>query len=265
MKNALIGVGSKARRYISKIANGPAPKTPPAKVPPPAPNPFKNKNELRKAVGRGYLKGRGIEIGALHKPYPTHENITVQYVDRMDVEGLRKHYPELNHLPLVPIDIVTDGEKLSAVADASQDFVIASHFLEHCEDPIGTVKTLFRVLKTGGALLLIVPDKRHTFDVNRAITTFDHLLADHKQGPEGTRESHYEEWARFVKKLDSKEAIAAYIETKMKMRYSIHFHVWDSSAFFDFIGELRTLLENTFQVDFFAQNEDEIVCVLRKR
>ena len=32
-----------------------------------------------------------------------------------------------------------DGERLATIADATQDFVIANHFLEHCQDPLGAL------------------------------------------------------------------------------------------------------------------------------
>jgi predicted SAM-dependent methyltransferase len=51
----------------------------------------------------------------------------------------RKLYPELKSRKFIEPDIIDDGEKLSRIEDASQDFIIANHFLEHCEDPIGTV------------------------------------------------------------------------------------------------------------------------------
>ena len=50
------------------------------------------------------------------------------YVDRMDENDLRRHYPELNDLPLVKVNIVDDGEKLTAFEPNSQDFIIANHF-----------------------------------------------------------------------------------------------------------------------------------------
>ena len=86
-------------------------------------------------------------------------------------------------LPLVEPDIIDDGEKLTTLAPQSQDFVIASHFLEHCQDPIGTLKAIFRVIKPGGMLYLALPDKRYTFDRERPVTPLDHLWTDHRTGP----------------------------------------------------------------------------------
>ena len=62
-----------------------------------------------------------------------------RYVDRYSREDLRREYPELRTHDLVEVDVVDDGETLATVADASADFVIANHFIEHTEDPIRTL------------------------------------------------------------------------------------------------------------------------------
>ena len=125
----------------------------------------------RRSVADHYLKGKGIEIGALHNPLNVPDTIRVQYVDRMSVADLKKHYPELSDLPLVEVDILDDGEELTRIPSASQDFVIANHFIEHCQNPIKTIQSMLRVLKPTGILYLGIPDKRYTFDVHRPLTT----------------------------------------------------------------------------------------------
>jgi ubiquinone/menaquinone biosynthesis C-methylase UbiE len=70
------------------------------------------------------------------------------------VPELRTHYAELAEYELVAPDVIDDGERLAAFGDESQDFVIANHFIEHCEDPIEAVTNALRVLKPGGILYL---------------------------------------------------------------------------------------------------------------
>jgi ferredoxin len=43
---------------------------------------------------------------------------------------------DVGHYKCVEVDVVDDGERLESFADASLDFVVSSHFLEHCQDPI---------------------------------------------------------------------------------------------------------------------------------
>jgi SAM-dependent methyltransferase len=100
----------------------------------------------------------------------------------MHAQELREHYPELNGLPLEEVDILDDGERLGTISDGSLDFVIANHFLEHCKDPLLTLSYFARVLRPGGIVYLAVPDKRHTFDVDRPVTSLDNLFRDHTEG-----------------------------------------------------------------------------------
>ena len=130
----------------------------------------------RNRVAEPFIKGKGLEIGALHNPLKVPPGVQVQYLDRMTVEELRAHYPELHSEKLVAVDIVDDGEKLSKVQSATQDFVIANHFLEHCQNPLLAIENMLRVVKAGGILFLAIPDKRYTFDINRPIMPYEHLL-----------------------------------------------------------------------------------------
>lgn len=108
---------------------------------------FNSRSLGRELLAKQYLKGHGIEIGALHNPLAVGRKARVKYVDRYDNEGLKKHYPEQQYRDFVNVDIVDDGEFLSKVSDNSQDFVIANHFLEHCQNPLLTLKQMHRVLK----------------------------------------------------------------------------------------------------------------------
>src|SRR5437763_15776226 len=69
-----------------------------------------------------YLRGRGLEIGALHNPLRVSSRATVRYVDRLPIAGLRGQYPDLRDKKLVRVDVVDDGERLDTVRTATQDF-----------------------------------------------------------------------------------------------------------------------------------------------
>ena len=187
---------------------------------------FPNK---RTSLAKKYLKGSGIEIGALHHPLVVPYHVKVKYVDRLSVKELMRQYPEIDDYPLVNVDIVADGERLEKIPPESQNFVIANHLLEHCENPIGVIKTFLRVLKDGGILYLAVPDKRFTFDIKRPVTELRHLIEDYRNGPEKSRKEHFFEWASFIGKKSGAE-LETYAKMIMDKKYSIHFHVWTDSA-----------------------------------
>jgi predicted SAM-dependent methyltransferase len=215
----------------------------------------------RREIAGRYLRGDGIEIGALHNPLDVPRSARVRYVDHLPVEELRRHYPELAGAPLVDVDIVDDGEHLASVADASQDFVIANHFLEHCEDPLGALGNMIRVLRPGGVLYLAVPDKRYTFDADRPVTTTNHVLRDHLEGPEASRRAHYEEWARLVDKVDEPEAHATAL---LERGYSIHFHAWTQAELLEVLRTAADELELDFDIELMLKNRHEVIFVLRR-
>lgn len=217
--------------------------------------------DVRHFVAGLYLHGDGIEVGALHSPITVGPNVRVKYVDRLPVAELRRQYPELDALPLVEPDIIENGERLASIPDGSQDFVIASHFLEHCQDPIGTIAAMLRVLKAGGVLYLAIPDKRFTFDRHRPLTPFEHLLRDYREGPAWSKTAHFEEWATLAEDENIKGRSA---QELMAIDYSIHFHVWTQAELLELLARLEMELHFDFDVEVVMKNAIEVIFILRK-
>jgi SAM-dependent methyltransferase len=218
----------------------------------------------RRDIAATYLKGSGIEIGALHNPLMVPAQVEVRYVDRMSVEDLRRHYPELEFEPLTTVDIIDDGERLSSLNESTQDFVIANHFLEHCENPLGALQNMIRVLKPGGVLYVAVPDKRFTFDRERPVTPFEHLSKDYVEGPEQSRRQHYEEWVEYFEKKTDRGEIEGRAEELMGQGYSIHFHVWTPTELLELFSKLGTLPGVRTDLELFLENKEEVIVVARK-
>lgn len=189
----------------------------------------------------------------------------VKYVDRFDTGTLLSgdHYPELKNTTLVNVDIIDDGEKLEKIPDQSLDFIIGCHFLEHCQNPIGAIKAHLSKLKAGGILYLVTPDKWNSFDIDRAITSFDHVKKDYFDGPATSHDSHLYEWAKFVNKLPDDE-IGEAVNNLRRTNYSIHFHVWDEKSLKDFFDRTNDLLGNPFEIIEYVFYKVEHHAVLRK-
>jgi SAM-dependent methyltransferase len=73
---------------------------------------------------------------------------------------------------------VAEATDLTQIPDETYDFLLASHVLEHMANPLRALEEWRRVLVPGGAMLVIVPDQRGTFDHRRAPTSFEHIVAD---------------------------------------------------------------------------------------
>lgn len=226
---------------------------------------FASKNRLnREHLSHIYLKGGGIEIGALHNPLPVSKKAHVKYVDRYSVAGLKQHYPELSQYRLVDVDIIDNGEQLATIPASSQDFVIANHFVEHCQNPIFTLSNMYRVLKKEGILFIALPDKRYTFDQDRPVTPFEHLLKDYHEGAEHSKRQHFEEWTILVDKVTDPKEAEKYVEKMLKIDYSIHFHVWTQTEMLEIFVNLKKQFHLKFDVEACLKNEHEFILILRK-
>lgn len=224
----------------------------------------KSAKKVRDFLSRRYLRGQGIEIGGLHRPLALYEGATVKYVDRLSTEEVRRFYPNVSDQAQVTVDIVDDGETLRTVADASVDFVIANHMLEHTRNPIATIETFLRVIKPGGCIFMAIPDKRYTFDRKRQITPFAHLREDYRLGPEWSDRGHYEDWARNVREFPTEEATRQYIEDCLAKLANIHFHVWTQAEIVEMFLNMRREFAFPIDIEAAIQNGHEVVVVLRK-
>jgi SAM-dependent methyltransferase len=74
--------------------------------------------------------------------------------------------------------ILCEGSDLSPVADGSYDFVLSCHNLEHFANPVKALYEWKRVLRPGGALIVVLPNYNNTFDHRRSPTNVDHMFED---------------------------------------------------------------------------------------
>jgi SAM-dependent methyltransferase len=214
-----------------------------------------------------WLRGDGIEIGALHLPLGVHRLAHVRYVDRLSVEEQRRQYPELTGAPLAPVDVIGSAEDLSSFGDSSLDFVIANHLLEHLEDPIAALLEFERVLRPGGVVYLGLPDQRLTFDRGRELTSASHLLRDHEDGVLTSRRDHYVDWAQHVAHVDPDD-LDRYVTEQMSDAYRIHFHCWQPDTFLDFFVAAREKVGLDFELAALAPleagDDAEFIVILAK-
>jgi SAM-dependent methyltransferase len=90
-------------------------------------------------------------------------------------------------------NFIREATDLRGITDHAYDFVLSSHNLEHIANPVKALKEWIRVLKPGGALILILPDYHCTFDRGRRPTTVQHMQEDYARGVEETDQTHVAE------------------------------------------------------------------------
>src|SRR5262249_6184493 len=99
-----------------------------------------DRKSVREDVAARFLRGEGLEIGPLNFPLRLPRSAKVRYVDRQPHDELVAEYGAMYPgAAIVDPDVIDDGERLGSFADASADFLVANHMLEHTEDPIGTI------------------------------------------------------------------------------------------------------------------------------
>eukprot|EP00276_Gloeochaete_wittrockiana_P024658 CAMPEP_0184368214 /NCGR_PEP_ID=MMETSP1089-20130417/161517_1 /TAXON_ID=38269 ORGANISM="Gloeochaete wittrockiana, Strain SAG46.84" /NCGR_SAMPLE_ID=MMETSP1089 /ASSEMBLY_ACC=CAM_ASM_000445 /LENGTH=321 /DNA_ID=CAMNT_0026710427 /DNA_START=266 /DNA_END=1231 /DNA_ORIENTATION=- len=94
------------------------------------------------------------------------------------------------------LQMIKEGTNLTGIPNETYDFVLSSHSLEHTSNPLKAISEWRRVLKQGGALFLIVPDKRYTFDNRRQTADMEHLVRDFKADLKEDDLGHMEEIIR---------------------------------------------------------------------
>jgi ubiquinone/menaquinone biosynthesis C-methylase UbiE len=213
---------------------------------------------------RGEARGTRVEVGPLHRRLALPAGASVVYVDREERATLEKQHPEF--AGAIPhIDILDDAETLATVADAAFEFLVAGHVIEHVRNPMGALREWLRVVKPGGLVYLIVPDKRRTFDRHRVRTTLEHHILDYLQ-PSAERDlEHYLDYARYVYHHEREQAV----ETAKRLAQEddrIHFHTFIPE---DVVAIVRWMSSHVTPVSIemgpaMSPEEDEFHLLLRK-
>lgn len=240
---------------------------------------FHRRRNARAAMARSYLSGEGIEIGAMHFPLPPHRKMKVKYVDNTSLEDNLLRFPELHDMSLVRPDYIEDGFTLASLADASQDFVIANHVLEHAPNPLLVLSNWARVLRPGGAMLLSVPIAETCFDRGRLETSLEHMKADYQAGSQqlGQRNlEHYLEWLAISEpailamnnsqpKVESIAERRARAEKICQANAEIHFHTFSVASFRSLLEYFASSLDGRFQVAETRDAGGEVIAVISRR
>lgn len=128
--------------------------------------------------------GLGLEIGPSHNPIaPKRQGFNVHVLDHLDAAQLREKYARHEKLGvdvgrIEEVDFVWSGLSLADTIGAKScyDWIIASHVIEHVPDLVSFLRQCESLLKPGGKLALVIPDKRYCFDCLSGVTSTGELL-----------------------------------------------------------------------------------------
>lgn len=124
-----------------------------------------------------YCIGKGLEIGgSAHNPFGLNTL-------NVDIYGSTKTIFKKEEIKqcgrALPVNIIAPGDNIP-LPDASEDFIISSHVLEHMPDPIKALIEWDRLIKPNGIIFMIIPHKERTFDKNKPRTPLKHLIEDYQ-------------------------------------------------------------------------------------
>ena len=225
------------------------------------------------------LCGVGLEIGPYDQPTVFKNEADVRYLDWKTREQL---VAECDHPDLIdqipPIDYVVSSNDYARYVDATFDYIIANHVLEHAPNLIRWLQDVGSMMKEDGILFLALPDKKFSFDRFRPDTALSHFLAEYVSAVEEIPvehlievETYYDmgfigqpmevdqrlDWARIQRAIEAGTHVG------------IHNHVFRSATILDrVLKPLQIMQLIPFRIEEFiparAETGGEMIIVLRK-
>jgi SAM-dependent methyltransferase len=153
---------------------------------------------------------------------------------------------------------VADATDLSEIPTGKYDFLLSSNCLEHVANPIKALAEWRRVVKTGGAMVLVLPRKESNFDRRRPVTDFEHLLDDFTSRVAEDDLTHLEEILALhdLRRDPPAGNLEHFRERSLRNFYNrtLHHHVFDAALIkrtLEYVG-FDLLDTTTTFTDFFA-------------
>jgi len=145
-------------------------------------------------------------------------------------EGMNYHYYKKKS----GYQYIAEATDLNKVNDQKYDFVLSCHSLEHVANPLKALFEWKRIMKSKGIIMLVLPFKENTFDINRPFTNFYHLLEDYKNGIDESDTTHFEEIIKLHEVgrdsgFVSAEAFKERLQNNLTNRCA-HHHVFSNSV-----------------------------------
>lgn len=146
----------------------------------------------------GQCAGMGVEIGPGPRPQILPSATTqVKYVEQATPDQWEQLYGKDSRTPLDKSlwehYVVGNADNVPA-APGSLDFVFSSHVVEHLANPLGHLAYWATLLKPGGKVLAVIPDRDGCKDFVFPPSTLEELLTEYEAGDMKVALRHYERW-----------------------------------------------------------------------
>jgi len=216
--------------------------------------------------------GDCIEIGAYSRPASMPRAKSIKYADILSKSDAKKllekyGYFRYHRYKFVDVDILfkSDEPPLISVPDASVDTVYSCQSLEHSPNPVAALWDYIRVLKTGGVVYTIIPNKDYTEDCDRVTTPINKLIRKYK---DKNWTYTLEEFREVIQNSHDHEKYPNKSEQKILEMFiendgSHHIYCYDASSALELILYLTSHLEIKL-ILFDASNKPNIHFALQK-
>lgn len=131
------------------------------------------------------------------------------------------------------VDLLLDAHRMPMLKDEEFDVVCSSHTMEHLVNPLLALQEWRRVLKPGGYIMSVIPNREKTFDHKRPLTTLQHLIDDYHSG---RTEIDWHHVLEFLREHDiQRDGVykgnkQAHFNHLIKApQYNVHNHVFDQA------------------------------------
>jgi 2-polyprenyl-3-methyl-5-hydroxy-6-metoxy-1,4-benzoquinol methylase len=125
---------------------------------------------------------RVLEIGPSYNPIvPKSDGFNTTVMDHASASALVEKYSAwgVDTSKIETVDVIDTDVGFFARNNVKFDLIVASHLIEHTSDIIGFLKACEAALDDGGAIALIVPDKRYCFDKYRPLSSTGSAIDAH--------------------------------------------------------------------------------------
>lgn len=90
-------------------------------------------------------------------------------------------------------EYIFDSTEFPESFDGKYDFMQCSHVLEHIANPAKAILSWRKILKKNGVAIIIVPNKKFTYDIDRPFTSLEHLVGDYISNVSEDDNTHFSE------------------------------------------------------------------------
>lgn len=177
-------------------------------------------------------RGKGVEIGPGPSPQIINNAKTsVKYIEEKHADDWRKLYKDFDSEQEGKWDSYQIGTASNlGEPNSSLDFIFASHVFEHLHNPIGHLKYWSDKLRTGGIILLVIPQQSGTKDFVQDFTRIKNLNDEESGNQFMPTAENYHAWG----KGKSKD----FIDKLILEKTSIHVHTYDYDSIMNLAEEM---------------------------